>query len=158
MLSSGYTKLTRPHSRALCAGIRSPSSAIWKARDLPTAAGTNSVEPPSGIRPMFTNARPKKADSAASTRSQARASEQPMPTAGPFTRDDRLRQAADARDRRVVDVVELLLDVRVAVLGMGVETGLQVCAAAEATPGARDHDRAHAGVGGLAQDDVAQRG
>jgi hypothetical protein len=34
---------------------------------------------------MFTNARPKNADSAASTRSQASASEQPMPTAGPFT-------------------------------------------------------------------------
>ena len=34
---------------------------------------------------MFTNASPKKADSAASTRSQASASEQPIPTAGPLT-------------------------------------------------------------------------
>ena len=52
---------------------------------MPTAAGTNRVDPPSGMRPMFTNARPKKADSAASTRSQANASDAPMPTAGPFT-------------------------------------------------------------------------
>ena len=52
---------------------------------MPTAAGTNRVEPPSGISPMFTKASPKKADSAASTRSQANASEAPMPTAGPFT-------------------------------------------------------------------------
>ena len=34
---------------------------------------------------MFTKASPKNADSAASTRSQAKASEAPMPTAGPFT-------------------------------------------------------------------------
>jgi len=34
---------------------------------------------------MLTNARPKYADSAASTMSQASASEQPIPTAGPLT-------------------------------------------------------------------------
>ncbi len=48
-------------------------------------AGTNSVDPPSGISPMFTNARPKYAASEASTMSQHSASEQPMPTAGPLT-------------------------------------------------------------------------
>ena len=83
--SSGWTSLTRPQSSARAESTRSPSRAIWNARALPTAAGTNRVEPPSGIRPMFTNARPKKADSAASTMSHASASEQPMPTAGPFT-------------------------------------------------------------------------
>ena len=83
--SSGWTQFTSPQSSAVSAGTRSPSSAIWNARDFPTAAGTNSVEPPSGISPMFTNASPKKADSAASTRSQASASEQPIPTAGPLT-------------------------------------------------------------------------
>jgi hypothetical protein len=45
----------------------------------------NIDEPPSGARPMFTNASRKYADSAASTRSQASASEQPIPTAGPLT-------------------------------------------------------------------------
>ena len=34
---------------------------------------------------MFTNARPKIADSAAQIRSHASASEHPIPTAGPFT-------------------------------------------------------------------------
>ena len=43
------------------------------------------MEPPSGISPMFTKASPKNEDSAAITRSQASASEQPIPTAGPFT-------------------------------------------------------------------------
>ncbi len=69
----------------LPAGTRSPSSAICIARARPTAGGTNAVEPPSGISPMFTNARPKNADSAAITRSQASASEHPIPTAGPLT-------------------------------------------------------------------------
>ena len=74
-----------PQSSARCASTRSPSIAIWNARALPTVAGTKSVEPPSGISPMFTNASPKKADSAARIRSHASASDRPMPTAGPFT-------------------------------------------------------------------------
>ena len=65
--------------------MRSPSIAIWNARARPTAGGTNAVEPPSGISPMLTNASPKKADSAAMIRSQASASEQPIPTAAPLT-------------------------------------------------------------------------
>ena len=38
------------------AGMRSPSIAISVARAMPTRVGTNSDEPPSGTRPMFTKA------------------------------------------------------------------------------------------------------
>ena len=49
------------------------------------AGRTTAVTPPSGTRPMLTKARRKKADSAATIRSQASASEQPIPAAGPLT-------------------------------------------------------------------------
>ncbi len=45
-----------PLERLRRAGIFSPSIAISLARVNPTRSGTNSDEPPSGTRPMFTNA------------------------------------------------------------------------------------------------------
>ena len=65
--------------------MRSPSIAISAARVCPTRAGMKSEEPPSGTRPMLTKASRKYADSRATIRSQASASEQPIPTAGPLT-------------------------------------------------------------------------
>jgi hypothetical protein len=83
--SSGQTRLIRPYSSACRAPIRSPSIAISAARVNPTREGTSSDEPPSGTRPMFTNASRKYADSAALTRSQMSASDTPIPAAGPWT-------------------------------------------------------------------------
>src|SRR5438105_2129406 len=51
-LSGAVTRLIRPQSSACCAETRSPSRASWNARALPTAAGTNAVEPPSAIGPV----------------------------------------------------------------------------------------------------------
>ena len=65
--------------------MRSPSSDISAARVKPTRAGTRSEEPPSGTRPMFTKASRKYADSAATIRSQASASDAPIPAAAPWT-------------------------------------------------------------------------
>ena len=48
-------------------------------------AGTVAVTPPSGTRPMLTKASRKNDDSAATIRSQASASAQPIPAAGPLT-------------------------------------------------------------------------
>ena len=62
---------------------------------------------------MFTKARPKTADSAAQIRSQASASEQPIPTAGPLTAATTgFGQLADALDDRVVALAQHLADVR----------------------------------------------
>ncbi len=83
--SSDTRTSTRPHALACAAGTRSPSSAIVEARPAPARAGTKMDDPPSGTRPMLTNASSRYADSVASTRSQASASEQPIPTAGPLT-------------------------------------------------------------------------
>src|ERR1700727_3949698 len=72
-------------STALGAVTGSPSSAISAARAKPMRDGTNSDAPPSGTRPMLTNASVKYADSLATTRSPASASDRPAPAAGPFT-------------------------------------------------------------------------
>ncbi len=59
--------------------------AISAARAMPTRLATKAEAPPSGTSPMLTKASMKYALSAARTRSQARASESPIPTAGPWT-------------------------------------------------------------------------
>src|SRR4051794_4716224 len=81
---SGMTRLIRPHSSAVRAGTRSPSIAISAALAKPIRSGMRKLEPPSGTRPMFTNASIRYDDWAASTRSQESAKESPMPTAGPL--------------------------------------------------------------------------
>ena len=63
----------------------SASSAIRIARARPMAAATVADVPPSGISPMRAKASRKLADSAATTRSAARAVEQPTPAATPLT-------------------------------------------------------------------------
>ena len=105
----GVDGVDRGPSRApAAAATRSPSSAIWKARALPTAAGTNSVEPPSGISPMFTNASPKKAGlggqhQVAGERERAADAHRGAVDRG----HDRLLEPPHADDDRVVDLVEL---------------------------------------------------
>src|SRR5437588_11820699 len=99
---------------------------------------------------MLTNASPKNADSPAMIRSHASASEHPIPTAGPLTAaTTRLGQPPDPRDRRVVDLVQLLADVGLAVVG-GVEARSQVGTGGEAAAGAGHQYRANRFVGGLA--------
>src|SRR5205085_4240528 len=63
---SGTTRLMSPHSSAFVAGSRSPSIISSAARAMPTRVGMNSDEPPSGTRPLLTNASRKYAETAAS--------------------------------------------------------------------------------------------
>ena len=102
--SSGQAALMRPMSAAFSAGTRSPRSiAISAARVKPTRAETNSEAPPSGTRPMFTNASRKYADSLRHNQvrrqgeGQARADRRAVHRA-----DERLGHLADRRDDRVV--------------------------------------------------------
>ena len=83
--ASGTQRLIRPQSSAVAAGSFSPSSISSIARALPTKRGSSQVEPQSGTRPMRRKASRKYELSAATTRSQARASETPTPAATPFT-------------------------------------------------------------------------
>src|ERR1700722_5096696 len=57
--SSGQTALIRPMSTALVAVTGSPSSAISAARATPMRDGTERDAPPSGARPLLTNASEK---------------------------------------------------------------------------------------------------
>ncbi len=83
--AAGYTAVTRPHSYAVEAGIRSAVSAIRMARMRPTAAAINADAPPSGINPILVNASMKNAFSEANTTSDANASDAPTPAHGPCT-------------------------------------------------------------------------
>ncbi len=113
----------------------SPSRSRARTRSAP---GSESDEPPSGTRPMFTNASMKYEDSAARTRSPASANEIPMPTAGPLTavitglgivRRPSMIGWKWSRSARA--------DVRAAVLG-GLEARFEVRAGAERLPVARE--------------------
>ena len=105
-------------------------------------ARTASSRRPASVRCSRRRAR-RRPDSAASTRSQANASEAPMPDRRAVHRDHGLLEAAHAGDDRVVDVVQLLAEIRQAVVGVGVEAALQVRARGEAAPGAGHEHRAH---------------
>ena len=105
---------------------------------MPTAAGTNRVEPPSGISPMFTNASPKKADSddehevAGERERGADARRRPV-----HGGDHGLLEPPHAGDDRVVDLVQLLAHVGTAVVRVRVEARLEVGSGGEGAPGAR---------------------
>ena len=96
---------------------------------------------------MLTKASRKKADSAAMIRSQASASAQPIPAAGPLTAaTHRLRHLADREDDRVVELAQALAEVGRLALVAGALLA-QVGAGRERAPGAGDQHRADRVVG-----------
>ncbi len=83
--SSATTSLASPMRTASAASTRVPSISISVARPSPTSCGSRNIPPSGAMMPRLTHDSMKYALSAAMRKSQASASSQPAPTAGPLT-------------------------------------------------------------------------
>jgi hypothetical protein len=83
--STGTTRLTRPQRAASAAPTRRPVSSHSTAIGRGSRDGRRSSPPASGTRPSVTSGSPNSACSAATTRSAARTSSKPPPSASPLT-------------------------------------------------------------------------
>src|SRR5882757_4373720 len=145
---SGTTRSARPQLTASAAGSGSASRASTKARPRPIRAGTSRLAPPSGVKPILEKASRKNADSAATTRSEARAIEQPMPAAGPLT-----AEITGFRSRRNARISGPLISRNSFSM---TERRTNIGSRTESTSGSGEHDCAHAVVRVRRSDQVEQ--